>query len=340
MQPVTDAHASPSLPELEELQTVAEAYVPGIKMDNSTTAPDLHARYGNGLLQGLPEVEELQAVAEAYVPVIKMKFRGISVDLLFARLGLPVIPPDFDIAANSTLRGADDKSVRSLNGCRVTDTILRKVCGVHGAKFSNFQNIQNFQNFQKCPPSKGRSGLFELMTCRSFQLVTFEPSRTLQQKRDVAAEERCVLHGAAHPQSCHSSFSTSSLSSVGILQVQNKAAFRTALRTVKLWAERRGVYSNVTGYLGGVNWAILVAAVGQAYPTAAASTILARFFKVNYASVTATRANGQAFGRPGGGWACVFRICRLHPARPLLRNTLKQATQSPGQPHDPLCGRV
>ena len=79
------------------------------------------------LLQATPGVAELQPVADAFTPVIKMVFRGISFDLLFAHLLVPTIPHDLSLSSDALLRNADEVDVRSLNGCRVTDQILALV---------------------------------------------------------------------------------------------------------------------------------------------------------------------------------------------------------------------
>ena len=62
--------------------------------------------------------------------------------------------------------------------------------------------------------------------------------------------------------------------------VPNKENFRLTLRAMKLWARKRGMYSNVMGYLGGVSWAILVAKICQMFPKLKPNKLIKKFFEV------------------------------------------------------------
>ncbi|XP_067007897.2 poly(A) polymerase type 3 isoform X2 [Anabrus simplex] len=88
------------------------------------------------LLKQQEEVTDLRAVEEAFVPVIKMNFDGIEIDMLFARLALKEIPDAMDLRDDNLLKNLDQKCVRSLNGCRVTDEILRLVPNIESFRLS------------------------------------------------------------------------------------------------------------------------------------------------------------------------------------------------------------
>lgn len=140
------------------------------------------------MLAEMPEVSEVHPVPDAHVPVLGFKMNGISIDLLYANLAHAVIPEDLDLSQDSILHNVDEQTVRSLNGSRVTDQILRLVPDI--------------------------------------------------------------------------------------------LSFRTTLRFIRYWGKRRGVYSNVMGFLGGINWAILVGRICQLYPNASPSMLISRFFRV------------------------------------------------------------
>ncbi|KAJ0397434.1 hypothetical protein P43SY_009289 [Pythium insidiosum] len=62
--------------------------------------------------------------------------------------------------------------------------------------------------------------------------------------------------------------------------VPNDTAFRSCLRIIRLWAKRRGIYSNKAGFLGGVSWTVLVAFICQMFPKATLASVIHRFFSV------------------------------------------------------------
>ncbi|XP_062186031.1 nuclear poly(A) polymerase 4-like [Phragmites australis] len=80
-----------------------------------------------GVLAETEAVTHLRPVPGARAPVMKMTFRGVQVDLVYASVGLPVVPRDLDLSDRSLLRGLDHATARSLNGVRVADEILRLV---------------------------------------------------------------------------------------------------------------------------------------------------------------------------------------------------------------------
>ena len=107
---------------------------PGTDIDALCVAPravDREKHFFGDLFEKLgqdKDVSEIVAVKEAYVPIIKMTFMNLPIDLLFARIASPVVDESLtSLQDDNLLANCDEKTVLSLNGCRVTDMILKLV---------------------------------------------------------------------------------------------------------------------------------------------------------------------------------------------------------------------
>jgi poly(A) polymerase len=111
--------------------------------------------------------------------------------------------------------------------------------------------------------------------------------------------------------------------------------FRYFLRFVRHWAQSRGLYGNVYGYLGGINCALLCAFICQRYPKAAVSTLILMLFgelsdwhwpDPIYINTPSTGSRPSWDNSPGSpGRRDLMPI--ITPAYP-CQNSLKSATKS------------
>ena len=75
-------------------------------------------------LQEIPDITDITAVTDAFTPIIGMKFYGVDIDLLFCKVERQAIPSSISVEDDAILKNMDDKSVRSINGCRVASAML------------------------------------------------------------------------------------------------------------------------------------------------------------------------------------------------------------------------
>ena len=95
-----------------------------VKAPQHVTIDDFFGTLKQGLLD-CGHVTRMNALDSAAVPIMSFWFKGVDIDLLFVRLPKNKVAPDVDIDDDNILRSLDTASVKSLNGPRTTNWIVK-----------------------------------------------------------------------------------------------------------------------------------------------------------------------------------------------------------------------
>lgn len=117
-----------------------------------------------------------------------------------------------------------------------------------------------------CITLKGQE--FDIMTCH-LRLPTLP-------KRESMLENYMWMNGL--DEASILAFNGPRVTEVILSAVPRKRHFLLAVRFMRLWAKQRCIYSNKSGYLGGINIVLMVAYIAIRNPKAVASTLIAKTF--------------------------------------------------------------
>lgn len=108
---------------------------PGANIDILCVAPNYVTReqFFDDFVDILVEEDRIKLIdpiPKAYVPYIEVKYEKVECHLLFASFPYPTITEDLDVCSESNISHADERTVRSVNGCRTCEKILKLVNNV------------------------------------------------------------------------------------------------------------------------------------------------------------------------------------------------------------------
>ena len=236
------------------------------------------------LLEEDDNVEDLHPVPGAYTPVIKFCYGGVQVDMVFARRfhGMKLLHyhnsqkhPTTATATPSRKRPRPGSDVPSSPYDPTKEAWQKSVCVFYKQGRCTRGSDCRFRHDDNREPD-------EPSLSSSEQNDEDETDETDQRSRtDLALDDTDLIGldeaGVRSINGCR-------VAQFLLEHVPDIEKFRLVLRTVKEWASCHGLYSNVLGYLGGVNWAILVAKICVMHPEDASVPDLLHYVMKTYAT--------------------------------------------------------
>jgi hypothetical protein len=199
------------------------------------------------LLKEDASVEDLHPIPTAFTPVIKFLLNGIHIDLLFGR-----------VEDSTKLLQFQQKCPSPLLSSILADQQALENTIIINSKNNNNNNSNNSTSNNNMSGDNASSSKPTLSPRLEYSIDDSDFTGT-----DEAGVRS--LNGVR-------------VSQMLLEMVPNMEHYTITLRAVKEWATVHGVYSNVLGFLGGVNFAILVAWVCMRHPKERPTSLLRIFF--------------------------------------------------------------